>query len=201
MADRIENHGAQAPRTRIRPGLLVAEFFPGEVARLLGLNGIDYAQLREMHKVGRLSRGLPAPGRGWARFSLADLATLEVLLTLGGGRGALLAGRRLVLGDVTATCDSLRGLGFDNPLLQVPLAREGRRILARVDGFVFEPATGQLVLASAWQRVDAFLTVNVITNKRIRKALAAERRSISPAKRRILITPDELGTLDGVLAI
>ena len=200
MADRVSNHRERAPRARLRSDLAAAEFFPGEVARLLGLEGVDYAQLRDLHRIGRRARGLATPGRKWARYTLADLAAVEVLVTLGGGRDALSKGRRLVLGDIVRTCDALRGLGFDNPLLQVPMARDGRRILARVNGFVLEPTTGQLVLESAWHQVDAFLEARLITNRQVRKAIRTERHSMRLPRRRVLQASDELGTLDGVVS-
>jgi hypothetical protein len=200
MADQIARHTERAPARRLRADVLAAEFFPGEVARLLGLTGVNYAQLREMYRLARVSRGLDEPGRGWSRFTLADLAAVEALVALGGGRAALKVGRRLVLGDIQQTCDALRRLGFDNPLLQVPMAREGRRILARVDGFVLEPSSGQLVLETAWQHVSAFLEARLIENRAIRSAILAERRRISPVKPRRLVVEQEYGTLDGIVA-
>ena len=174
----------------------MAEFFPGEAARLLGLGAIDYAQLRELFRLARLARGSASTGRGWSRFSLADLAAVEVLVELGGGREALEEGRRLVLGDIEATCVALRRMGFDDPLLQIPLARDGRRILARVNAFVFEPTSGQLVLETTWQHVETFLEDRAISSREVRKAISEERRRSRPTKRQTLQASDELGTLD-----
>jgi hypothetical protein len=184
----------------MRANVAAAEFFPGEAMRLLGLEGIDYAQLRAMYSLARVSRGEPAPGRGWARFTLADLAALEVLVALGGGRESLLRGRRMVLGEVLETCSALRERGFDNPLLQVPMAREGRRILARVDGLLVEPITGQAVLDTVSDRVRTFLSSHVLTDPMVRRAIASERRRMRSRGPRVVRVVDELGTLDGILA-
>lgn len=200
MADRVQRHAETAPKRRVRSDPAVAEFFPGEAARLLGLASIDYAQLRELFRIARAVRGSEDIGRGWARFSLADLAAIEVLVDLGGGREALAEGRRLVHGDVEATCVALRRMGFGDPLLEVPLTREGRRILARVNAFVLEPTTGQLVLETAWQHVDDFLRDRAITNRDVRRAISAERRSARPTRKRTLPVSDELGTLSGLAA-
>ena len=200
MADRVRRHAETAPKRRVRSNPAVAEFFPGEAARLLGLGMIDYAQLRELFRLARVARGDEGIGRGWSRFSLADLAAVEILVELGGGREALAEGRRLVLGDVQATCVALRLMGFDDPLLQVPLARDGRRILARVDAFVLEPRTGQLVLETAWQHVDAFLRERAIASSELRSVISAERRRVRPSRKRTLPVSDELGTLKGLVA-
>lgn len=177
-----------------------AVFFPGEVARLLRLDGIDYAQLRQLYVLARVLRGEPTPGRQWARFSLADLAATEVLVSLGGGRHALTRGRRLVLGEIEATCAALTAMGFDNPLLQVPMTRDGRRILARVGAYILEPATGQLVLATVDASIEAFLAERLITDAKVRSAIRAERNRVRPTRRRRLLADGGVGTLGGVIA-
>lgn len=198
MGRRVKNHRERAPASRRRLAA-DAEFFPGEVARLLGLNDIDYSQLRCLYLMARRLRGAPGPGRGaWSRFTLADLAATEVLVGLGGGRERLVHGRRLVLGRIEATCIALTEVGFDNPLLQVPLMREGRKVLARIDGYVFEPLTGQLVIDEVAKRIDAFLEERLIEDQGVRTAIRAEKNRVRPKGRRTLAVDQELGTLSGL---
>jgi hypothetical protein len=197
MGRRVADHSEQAPASR-RAVPADVEFFPGEAARLLRLDGIDYSQLRQLYVLARRLRGAQAPGRGWSRFTLADLAAVEVLVELGGGRDRLAVGRRLVLGRIQATCVALVELGFDNPLLQVPLKRDGRRILARIDAYVFEPATGQLVIDDVAGRVGLFLEDRLIKDRRVRAAINAECRRLRPRRRRSLVVDQELGTLQAL---
>lgn len=151
---------------------------------MLGLGAIDYAQLRRMLRIARASKGLSDPGRGWTRFTLADIAAIEILIDLGGGRSVLEQGRRLVLGDIKETCDALRRLGFEDPLLQVPLTREGRRIVATINGIRIEPVRGQLVLDAATAQVDAFLTARRLRTKPIVQAIEVEHHKIRPRSHR-----------------
>jgi hypothetical protein len=188
MADKVHRHREKPPAARIRSEVPSAVFFPGEVARLLGLEGVDYAQLRQLFVLTHTLRGEPEPGRGWSRFTLADLAATEVLVDLGGGREALARGRRLVFGDVERACDALRAMGFDNPLLQVPMARHGRRILARVGSHVIEPTSGQMALETAGDLIDAFLESRLIADRRVRAAIRAERRRLRPSWNRKVIS-------------
>jgi hypothetical protein len=159
---------------------LQAGFYPGEVARLLKLSGVDYSQLRELYVLARKLRGEPEPTRTWARFSLADLAAVEVLVSLGGGRKALSKDRRLILGRIEETCNALRRMGFDDPLLQVPLVREGRQILAKVEQYIFEPASGQLVIEDTGVRIDRFLEQRIIEDQEVRAAIHDERNRVRP---------------------
>ena len=196
MTRLVHDHAAREPATRLGRDLSVAVFFPGEVARILGLDGIEYGQLRRLFVLARVLRGEPHPDRGWSRFTLADLAAVEVLVGLGGGRECLHRGRHLVLGDVETACQALRRLGVDNPLLQVPMARDGRRILARVGEYVIEPVTGQLALADSGDRIDAFLRDRLIQDRAIRAAITAERRRLWPPRRVLLAVHDARGTID-----
>jgi hypothetical protein len=157
-------------------------FYPGEVVRLLGLAGTDYSQIRRLFRLARTLRGEECPSTTWARFTLADLAAVEVLVSLGGGRDALLERRRLILGRVDSACTALIAMGFDNPLLQVPLARDGRRIIARIDGCVFEPVSGQLVIEETSIRIDAFLEQRIIADRAVRSAIRVEKRRITPKR-------------------
>lgn len=174
----------------------MAVFFPGEVVRLLDLGDIEYDQLRSLYRLSRVTRGLPEPGREWSRFSLADLACVEVLIKLGGGREALRSGRRLILGDVKAACQALREAGVENPLLEVELSRiDRRRLVARVSGYVFEPATGQLVLEDVDRQIEAFLEERLINDLAVRRAIRREGRRVKPTKRTRAAVTGEWGTL------
>lgn len=198
MSDQVLRHQERSPAERLKHDVSTAVFFPGEVARLLGLDGIEYVQLRRLFVLARTTRGEERPGRGWARFSLADLAATEVLVHLGGGREAFVAGRRLVLGDVERACRSLRALGFDNPLLQVPMSRQGRRILARVGRHVIEPTTGQLALETAGEMIDAFLEARLIGDRAVRAAIRAERFRVRPRWRHRVVV-DGLDATSAIL--
>lgn len=191
MSRRLYHHQPKEPAERLEPGVAVAVFFPGEVARLLGLRNIEYDQLRRLFVLARTLRGEPHPGRQWSRFSLADLAATEVLVALGGGRDRLLTGKHLVLGDVERACLALRDLGIENPLLEIPMIRIGRRILARVDGYVVEPTSGQLALAHVGDRLDEFLTDRLIRDRSVRAAIRAERQRLRLRRRRLVELPEE----------
>lgn len=163
----------------------------------MNLGDIEYDQLRRLYRLARVTRGLPPPGPGWARFTLADLACVEALIKLGGGRQALRPGHRLILGDVEAACQALLEAGVDNPLLEVGLSRVGgRRLVARVDGYVFEPATGQLVLENVDKQIEAFLADRLIQDRAVRRAIRLEGRRLRPTRRTRAAIAGEWGTLD-----
>src|SRR4051812_11287317 len=63
MSRHLHDHRAKQPAQRVRPEVAAAVFFPGEVARLLGLENIEYDQLRRLFLLARLLRGEPHPGR------------------------------------------------------------------------------------------------------------------------------------------
>ena len=186
MRQAISEHAELRPAERTRGGLVEAHFFPGEVARLLRLGDIDYSCLRRLFVLARTTRGEEPPSPSWARFNLTDLAATEVLVSLGGGRECLQPGRRLVLGDIEPACEALRAMGIGNPLLDVPLARSGRRILALVGKYVLTPSTGQLALDYAQDQVEQFLRVRLIEDRAVRAAIRAERRRIQPKRSRQL---------------
>lgn len=112
VARYIHHHAERAPAKRVRNADAGdGYFFPGEVARMLHLEGIDYTQLRTMFRLVRKQRSAPvAPG--WSRFSLIDLACFEALLEISGGRTALEPRRKLSLRGVEETCAALRDLGY-----------------------------------------------------------------------------------------
>lgn len=192
MAQAVEGHRERAPSERLDGPVATAVFFPGEVVRMLDLRGASYAQIRRLFRLARRLRGLPEPVKGdtrWARFTFSDIAAVEIIVAIGGGREALQHGRRLVLGDITAAVAALRCLGFDDPLFEVPMLREGRRILARVGGHLIEPTTAQLAFEVASRRMDEFLRDRSIAGQEIRRAVRAEQRRARPtARRRVLTT-------------
>jgi hypothetical protein len=111
---------------------------------MLGLGHADYAQLRRLLK---LVRSRKTPGRRWSRFTLREVAAVQVALRLAGGREALRPGRHLSIKPIEDTCRVLRlRYGLAEPLLQANLRREGSRIVATVRNVTFEPVTGQLLL-------------------------------------------------------
>lgn len=195
MSRSVHQHQEREPARRVQANAARAIFFPGEVARLLGLEGVEYDQLRKMFVLSRVLRGEPSPGRQWSRFTLADLAATEVLVGLGGGRERLARGRHLMLGGIEPACKALIGLGVSNPLLQVPMAREGRRILARVGNYVIEPVSGQLALEYAGDRIDAFLEKRLITDREVRLAIRNERRRLKLPSRVSIAIDQALGSL------
>jgi hypothetical protein len=155
-----------APRVRInqlpstKPAEIVrSSFYPGEVARILGLEGMDYHQLRRLFRLVREQGSLESPEtRKWSRFTFKDLVALKVAVTLAGGKEALSKGRHLRLKDVERTCQRLReAFGLENPLTEVVLRRRGKSTVARVQGLWFEPANGQMVLAEVEEAVEQYL--------------------------------------------
>jgi hypothetical protein len=159
---------AREPRSRTADAPLL-EYFPGEVVRLLQLGDIAYEQLRRIYVLGRKARGAPIKS-GWARFDAEDLASAEVIVELGGGRKRLVDGRRLVLSDVAEACAKLREMGFSNPLLEVPLARQGRTIMALVGSHVYAPTTDQLAFAFVGADVGRAVAQRQSDDREIRRA-------------------------------
>lgn len=49
---------------------------------------------------------------------------------------------RLQVSELERTCARLEKLGFARPLLDVSLRREGRAVIAEVDGVTFRPVKG-----------------------------------------------------------
>jgi len=160
-----------------------AVFFPSEVARLLGLEGVDYDTLRRLFRLSRTTQGHPDPTAGlgankWARFTLSDLACTEALVQVGGGRIALKSGKRLLLGEVEQACERLRSAGATNPLLEVPMMRVGRtRIVAYLDGHLFEPVTGQIVFSEVVEHLGRLGDAPDIEDQDVRRRVLRLRRS------------------------
>jgi hypothetical protein len=147
MPDRVWEHDEVWPIRRVTGRDGEGYFFPGEVARMLGVPGIDYYQLRRLFTLVR-EQGGGTPNEGWSRYTLTDIAALQVVLELCGGKEAVQPGRRLRIKRVRQACQALRDQGVANPLLEVRLHRDpGReRILAEIGGTVFDPVSGQTVL-------------------------------------------------------
>ena len=152
MARRTPDGTSKPPSDRSEGA---AYFYPAEVVRILGLQGIDYAQLRRLLRLVRPTDGQPT--RRWGRYSFEDLVAIRVAVRLAGGADALARGHRLQLAEVERTCARLRELGVAQPLVEVPLRREGRAVLADFHGVTFRPATGQLALGNTADLVQEFL--------------------------------------------
>lgn len=168
-----------------------AVFYPGEVVTILGLDGIDYRQLRMIYRTVRELRGESAPAkRDWARFTLADLAATEVFISLAGGRESLRPGRRLVLKPIREACRALRVMGIADPLLEVSLARDGRSVLALVGECVLEPVTGQLAFETAALQVEKFLAEELIKNRQLRAAIRSAKSKVP--KKQVVVARDGL---------
>ena len=167
-------------------------FYAAEVVRILDLQGIDYAQLRRLLRLVRPPGSQP-PTRQWARFGFEDLVALRVAVRLAGGTEALATGRRLQLAELERACERLRRLGVKQPLVEIPLRREGRAILADVDSVTFRPSTGQLALPDITARVRAFLgTVHDLE----RPALAKHRAQIEAERSQLARTAKARRTAD-----
>jgi len=78
------------------------------------------------------------------------------------------------------------------------MARQGRRILARVGSHVIEPTTGQLALSMAGEMIDVFLEARLIADREVRAAIKAERKRVRPPSGRRVLA-DGLGTLNEIL--
>ena len=150
--------GSRAPRPRVRPDLPGEGYlFPGEVARLLGCENADYHQLRRLFRLVRTQVDGEVRERKWARYSLLDVAALRIALDLCGGTDALSPGRRLSIAPLDEACRLLRARGVNNPLLDVPMRRHGRTVLVEIDGMLFNPRNGQLVLRATSSLIHDFV--------------------------------------------
>lgn len=148
MPDRLRDHGTVPPLDRVRDLPADGYFFPNEVAHMLRIVDIDYHQLRRLFRLVREQSGTTL-NTGWSRYTLTDIAAVEVAIRLCGGKDKLGRGRRLRIKPVQDACMALHQQGIANPLLDVPLARQGQRILAYVGGTLYDPVTGQTALRAA----------------------------------------------------
>lgn len=180
MAQRLSQRGTRSPRPRVpeEPGQ-DGYFFPGEVAELLGCRDIDYHQLRRLFRLVRIQAAVPVRERKWARFTLRDIAALRIALNLCGGVAALDEGRHLRIAPLERACAALRDQGVVNPLLDVPMRREGIIVFAEIDGQLFNPVNGQMRLDEARDMVTEYLAglefkVPTLERRRMVRALRSE---------------------------
>jgi len=134
-------------KLRSRRGVVPAAegFYPGEVATLLGLNGVDYAQLRRLHKLVTPETA-QIQGRAWLRFTETEILAGRVALELLGGLESLRPRHRLRWRALERACRVLRErYGMKNPMLEVRLQRRGGTIWALHKGITFEALSGELV--------------------------------------------------------
>ncbi len=159
MAQRLRDRsGTRSPRPRTRDDLAGEGYlFPGEVAEMLGCQKIDYHQLRRLFRLVRAQAAAPVRERKWARFTLKDIAALRIALDLCGGVPALEEGRRLAITPLERACEALRGQGVGNPLLDVPMTRQGTVVFAEINGLLFDPVNGQLTLKDSRDLVERYL--------------------------------------------
>lgn len=101
------------------------------------------------------------------------------LIELCGGKAALARSRRLRFGPVRDACRALRRQGIDNPLLQVPMIRQGNQVFALVEGTLVVPESGQLVLDEVVNQVSSHLSGEISVDPDLAAAIAAERASIA----------------------
>ncbi|MEZ5194239.1 MAG: hypothetical protein R2734_18345 [Nocardioides sp.] len=186
MTKRVREFGRPHPRlpkSRVAgDGAVQGYFYAGEATRILRLEDIDYQQVRRLFRFVREQAGVPLTsedGRRWARFTVADLACMESLIELCGGRDALARGRRLRIRPIRLACEWLRTQGIDNPLLQVPMIRIGDQVFAVIDGAVVQARSSQLVIEGMIEVVGAHLGTELEVDDDLRAAIDVERRRAS----------------------
>lgn len=165
----VERHAAVVARKRVLPNRdhwQDGYMFTGEFVSYMNLDNIDYNQVRRLLNLIRKQAGIAELAKHqWARYTLLDIAAMERLLDLVGGRSALQPGRRLRLRGVSAALGALRARGFTNPLLQVNMAKVGSTVVAQVDGTIFDPISGQQLLVEVMNSHDLqkILGADVVT--------------------------------------
>jgi hypothetical protein len=142
------------------------------------LQDIDYRQLRNLFTFVREQAGRNIPAKGWARYTLTDIAGIEVALRLTRGFDSARPSSQFRLKHLALACAALRAQGFTNPLLQVPMRRDGDRIFALVGSSVVEPATGQLVMQRASEVVSEYLKSSMFPDQELEVLLEAERIAV-----------------------
>jgi hypothetical protein len=161
---RVKQRRPPKPKHRVA---VEAVFFPGEAAKILGLKGVNYRQLRRLFDLvasgqpaSRPGRSLGARRRAWARFTFRDLLGVRMAVELAGGREVLVGSRgRLLIRPVEQAVAAIRSVGgLRYPLLQATWGRVGSAIVAEVDGLVMEPRTRQLMIAEVVEAVAAHAT-------------------------------------------
>lgn len=185
MPPKIHEHRKREPRARVLRGR-TGYFYPGEAARILGLKGIDYHQLRQVLIIASGTASSPTSSRRWARFSFKDLVTVRTAIELAGGLSALRRGRHLKLKRLREVCAALRKkLHIVDPLATIRLTLSGKSIVAQLEGVTFDPISGQLLL-DLLRRIDGEV---VNPTQELRKSIAAETAKLSSGNARVRTTP------------
>lgn len=182
MTKRLREYGklqTRVPKARIAADSTTdGYFYAGEAARILGLDELDYQQVRRLFVFVREQSGTPlqeSHERRWARFTIRDLACMEALVELCGGKEALKEGRRLRIQPVRRACTWLREQGVTNPLLQVPMIRTGDQVFVVLHDTVIQLASGQLVLEGMIELVSNHLGNELDIDRDLLAAIDAER--------------------------
>jgi len=156
MAPRVKTSG---PMARGPLALDRGCFYPGEVVRILGLEGMNYAQLRRLFRLATGTSAAEDNDRGWARFTFRDLISVKAALALAcpeNEQGA--TRRRLRLQRLERICEKLRReYGIANPLAELAFTSVDGRIMVRVKGIWFDSETGQLLLSQVEDAVEQYL--------------------------------------------
>jgi hypothetical protein len=147
LPHKVHQHKKKEPKRRISDEKR-GYFFPGEVARILKLDGIDYRQLRQLFRYASGQAPSRATAGKWARFTYRDLVAVKTAIRLAGGIGSLRVGRRLRLKRVEKAAKALRRrLGVSDPFAAVKVVLDGGTILAQLNGITFDAISGQLLLS------------------------------------------------------
>jgi hypothetical protein len=101
---------------------------------------------------------------------------LQRLVELCGGAEAVGVGRRLSLKPLRRALAHLLDLGFVNPLVQVPMARDGNRIVATLEGVTFEAGSGQVAFEDLVTSMS-----DLAGDPAVGGAIERERASLGPA--------------------
>src|SRR6266478_5380799 len=180
MAPKIHSHNSRKPLHRVSSAR-TGYFYPGEAARILGLDGVDYHQLRKLLLLAAGASPDKKESRRWARFSYKDLVMVKAAVNLAGGIDTLRKGRHLRLKRVRDACASLRhAFGVQDPLSSVKLVLDGQTIVAQMDGVAFEPVSGQLIL-DVRQRIDHEI---IDVGAPLRRLLSSEKKQIQKGRGR-----------------
>lgn len=134
-------------------------FYPGEVVRILGLEGLDYRQLARLYELATAHEQTRSrhPSK-WRRFTFEQLVAIRTAFDLVGGQEALHSRCRLRWKAVEAVCKTLRNeYGIENPLLQVRLERVGKAVVVHHEGITFDPRTGQMILSTIDQGIAKYV--------------------------------------------
>lgn len=170
MPPRMLTRRSGAPRDQV-----VADeglFSPSECARVLGVESLNYRQFDELLALVRpvdpdRRRGQPA------RLTFRELVALRTAFELSGGADALRDGRNLRYAPVVKACRRLREVyGISEPLVEIHMEREGRRIIAVVDGVRFDANSGQVVLQLRDRGRSGDLLLHTATARKLRSASA-----------------------------